>query len=374
MSDGYDRHRRGRSMSRASFDSFSDARSSSRRWAGRRDSRDGRRIAESRRPRFNDRYRRGRSMSRASRDSFFPGSRSRSRRWARGRDSRDGRRIAESRRRPRLSEDSRSHATSRSRHRYADSPDNYRHHHGESRPRKKRRGSDFNSGGSRLRRCPDECRRCRGRKISRHSLSEDRLSTDRFSEDYYGEDEGGMPRDETWKEMYTHGHDMMANAAKLKTCSERYEEMKEKHRALQRDNATLRNCVGVACHDMPHISPLEDSPLLLLNAVHTVCWKERRREKELEDNLEEAVDTLGFVQQDAARNLEAERSKSKKETEEREKAEDQLLCVICMERPRKKLLLPCAHFVLCDHENCYPVSACPICLKDVRSNQDVFFS
>lgn len=167
---------------------------------------------------------------------------------------------------------------------------------------------------------------------------------------------------------------MIATAAKLKTCSERYEEMKEKHRALQRDNATLRDCVGVACHEMPHISPLEDSPLLLLNAVHTVCWKKRRREKELEDDLEEALGELDFVEQDVAGRLRRVVSKAKKETKKREKAEDQVLCVVCMEKPRKKLLLPCAHFVLCGHEDCFPVSACPICLKDVRSEQDVFFS
>ncbi|CAN0227729.1 unnamed protein product, partial [Ectocarpus sp. 12 AP-2014] len=59
MSDGYSHNSRGRSMSGAAFDSFvSDSRSSSRPWAGSRDSRDGRRLADSRRPRFSEDRRR----------------------------------------------------------------------------------------------------------------------------------------------------------------------------------------------------------------------------------------------------------------------------------------------------------------------------
>ncbi|CAM9807191.1 unnamed protein product [Ectocarpus sp. 12 AP-2014] len=145
-----------------------------------------------------------------------------------------------------------------------------------------------------------------------------------------------MPRslglDKISKQMYTHGQDMIATAAKLKTCSERYEEMKEKPRALQRDNATLRDCVGVACHEMPHISPLEDSPLLLLNAVHTVCWKKRRREKELQDGLEEALGKLDFVEQDVARRLRRVVSKAKKEVKSARKPSCRVR--ICPVRPR----------------------------------------
>ena len=50
----------------------------------------------------------------------------------------------------------------------------------------------------------------------------------------------------------------------------------------------------------------------------------------------------------------------------RVQAEDDRCCVICQDRPKCMVLLPCAHLCLCDH--CGPLAemdACPMCRQPV---------
>lgn len=181
---------------------------------------------------------------------------------------------------------------------------------------------------------------------------------------------------------------MIANAARLKEHSKRYEETKKNLRALEKDNKTLRNCIGVICHGKPDINPLEDSPVRLLNIVHALRWTTRRSEKNMKadlTNASEAAREAESALKEAVRQLEKEKTvsqterlqretdqiKLKEETARREAAEDSLLCVVCIDKPRKKMLLPCKHILLCDKCS---LDTCPICRTPALASLDVFLS
>jgi hypothetical protein len=51
--------------------------------------------------------------------------------------------------------------------------------------------------------------------------------------------------------------------------------------------------------------------------------------------------------------------------------EDSGLCRICLDRPRRVLLLPCGHFHFCA-ECATALRECPICRRAVESSQTVF--
>ena len=48
---------------------------------------------------------------------------------------------------------------------------------------------------------------------------------------------------------------------------------------------------------------------------------------------------------------------------EKELLQDRLLCVVCQERKRSVVFLPCSHFVLCGL--CPGIDECPICRRQV---------
>ena len=56
--------------------------------------------------------------------------------------------------------------------------------------------------------------------------------------------------------------------------------------------------------------------------------------------------------------------------------EDRGLCVVCMDQPRTRLLVPCGHLCLCDEcelfEESSSLAGCPICREDVVQVQAVY--
>lgn len=160
------------------------------------------------------------------------------------------------------------------------------------------------------------------------------------------------------EQMRSHGKCMVANAAKLEERSERYEETKRKLRVLQKDNKALRKCIEVVCHGSPGVCPRKDSPLQLLDAVHNALWKKKRQA----ENMSRMQETL----------LEQTETELDEERTKREAAEDGLLCVVCCENSRSKVLLPCKHLVLCD--TCPSSDECPICRMRVKKSLQVFLS
>lgn len=52
--------------------------------------------------------------------------------------------------------------------------------------------------------------------------------------------------------------------------------------------------------------------------------------------------------------------------EDEEEEEDSSLCVVCLERPRNALLMPCKHLCLCSESACSKVKQCPLCRQPVE--------
>ena len=57
---------------------------------------------------------------------------------------------------------------------------------------------------------------------------------------------------------------------------------------------------------------------------------------------------------------------------DKEKAEDRVLCAVCMECERDTVLLPCAHLAVCS--TCATVRDCPICRSAVHKRLTVKLS
>lgn len=62
----------------------------------------------------------------------------------------------------------------------------------------------------------------------------------------------------------------------------------------------------------------------------------------------------------------------KRERTKREAAEDDVLCIVCSEKRRKKALVPCMHLSLC--QDCDGGEQCPICRAPVQGSVAVFLS
>lgn len=150
---------------------------------------------------------------------------------------------------------------------------------------------------------------------------------------------------------------------------------------IKNDFDTLLDCVGVISDQWSDIELLKNSPDRLLNMVHTLHWTTKRSEKALLADLadaSEAAREAAMALEEAEGQLVNEKMSNRtdtiKLTEEkrrREEAEDSLLCVVCMDKPRKKMLVPCKHLVLCDECS---ADTCPVCRTPVREAQDVFLS
>lgn len=183
--------------------------------------------------------------------------------------------------------------------------------------------------------------------------------------------------------MRSHGQDMIANAAKLKQQSKRCEETTHNLRHLEQDYDTLLDCIDVVIGDgWSDTDPQDnDSPVRLLNRVHTLHWTTVRAEKQLKADLTDASEAARQAEralEEVKKQLENEKRVSQmnlvrlsEEKRRRETAEDSVVCVVCMDKRRKKMLIPCKHLLLCDECS---VDSCPICRMPVQKTQDVFLS
>lgn len=174
---------------------------------------------------------------------------------------------------------------------------------------------------------------------------------------------------------------MISNATRLKTHSKQCEELSKNLRELEQDYDTLLDCIEVIGDGRSGINSLEDTPVRMLNVAHTLHWTTRRSEKTLKADLinaSEAARRAELALEEVKRQLENERTVSQmnltklgEEKTRRGAAEDSVLCVVCMDKRRKKMLIPCNHLLLCDECS---VDSCPVCRMPVRDTQDVFLS
>jgi len=104
----------------------------------------------------------------------------------------------------------------------------------------------------------------------------------------------------------------------------------------------------------------------------TMLLAEREiKQKELQDQLVQDKEDLNNQLKECQTSLQTLQAKCEQLERDKTEKEDQKLCIICLERPRDILFLPCGHFSVCSE--CADLTTCPICRITVEKKQKVFF-
>ncbi len=130
---------------------------------------------------------------------------------------------------------------------------------------------------------------------------------------------------------------------------------------------------------LPQPHPLPQ-PVPMHHAAHAAL---QHRVAELQRHLElsqRACAAFQSERDDAARLLATTSSELSLLRSQKDALENERTCLVCMDAPRSRVLMPCRHLVLCTAATCrvmlsrdYPPK-CPLCRKDVAHVVDIFTS
>jgi len=97
------------------------------------------------------------------------------------------------------------------------------------------------------------------------------------------------------------------------------------------------------------------------------------KEDEAEELLKDIIDKVKPEGTSAPKNVDKQAKEEAKETQlKTNQGHDKENCLICMERTREIVFLPCSHFLTCPL--CAPkLSSCPICNKKLEKHLKIYW-
>ena len=112
---------------------------------------------------------------------------------------------------------------------------------------------------------------------------------------------------------------------------------------------------AVARGERPDVAVLPDSCSGPLRELLRRCWSAWPNERPTMRRVLEAIDPMAAEVQERAR----------------EAAKEERLCVVCWDREKSHILIPCGHLCVCEADS-RGIRACPLCRAKVSSAHRVF--
>ena len=154
--------------------------------------------------------------------------------------------------------------------------------------------------------------------------------------------------------------------------------LRSENTKLRSENAQLRSLHTVHVIDVDKDNEVS-SYLPPTKTLHDNKTRKRKRDAQPTDSLEHQQEENFKRTKIKVEKVEASLSQSKKETaqaqDELEEAVDELNCIICMDKRKAILLLPCTHLNMC--ETCaqaLPEQICPTCRAPISKQQKVYIT